>query len=93
MTVTSGPPAAISKSTEVVGEPADMGGLAARAVAGDTAARDALLAHVAEAVGDRNGQVVAWHMVHPNRGRAQGVRCGGTDRGDAKAVRQRMAVG
>ena len=53
---------------------------------------DALLSHIAEAVGDRNGQVVAWHMVHPDRGRAQGVRCGGTDRGDAKAVRQRMAV-
>jgi RNA polymerase sigma-70 factor (ECF subfamily) len=46
VSVTSGPPAAISKSTEVVGEPVDMGALAARAVVGDTAARDSLLAHV-----------------------------------------------
>jgi RNA polymerase sigma-70 factor, ECF subfamily len=46
VTVTSGRPAAISKSTEVVGEPVELGGLAARAVAGDTAARDTLLARV-----------------------------------------------
>ena len=46
MTVTSGRPGAISEGTEVGGAPVDVGGLAARAVRGDTAARDALLAHV-----------------------------------------------
>ena len=46
MTVTSGPPEAISQCTENVGAPVDLGWLAARAVEGDTAARDALLAHV-----------------------------------------------
>src|SRR5438045_2625146 len=44
MTVTSGPPEAISRSTEIDGAPVDLGWLAARAVEGDTAARDALLA-------------------------------------------------
>jgi RNA polymerase sigma-70 factor (ECF subfamily) len=46
MTVTSGPPEAISRSTEIDGAPVDLGWLAKRAVEGDTAARDALLAHV-----------------------------------------------
>ncbi len=46
MTVTSGTSHAISKSTEIEGSPVDLGWLAARAVEGDTAARDALLAHV-----------------------------------------------
>ena len=57
-----------------------------------TRQHDALLAHVAEAVGDRYGQVLVRHVVHPDRRRAQGVRRGRTDGGDAKAIRQRMAV-
>lgn len=46
MTVTSGPTDAISKRTETGGGTVDLGWLAARAVEGDTASRDALLAHV-----------------------------------------------
>lgn len=46
MTVTSGPSDAISRSTETGGATVDLGWLAARAVAGDTASRDALLGHV-----------------------------------------------
>jgi RNA polymerase sigma-70 factor, ECF subfamily len=46
VTVTSGRPGAISQGTEVGGASVDVGGLAARAVRGDTRARDALLAHV-----------------------------------------------
>ena len=46
MTVTSGPSDAISRSTETGGATVDLGWLAAQAVAGDTASRDALLGHV-----------------------------------------------
>ena len=46
MTVTSGPSDAISQRTEIGGSPVDLGWLAARAIEGDTAARDSLLGHV-----------------------------------------------
>ncbi len=46
MTVTSGPSGAISQRTEIGASPVDLGWLAARAIEGDTAARDSLLGHV-----------------------------------------------